>query len=163
MGHNQVAELLWALAVIAIVQIGLSYTRWGLYTISVGGNQLGASEAGVDVNRVKVANFMICSVLGGLAGILLAFRVTSIDPTAGGYDIMFRAVSAAVIGGTALAGGSGTVTGGLIGALVLAILVDGFTLQGIEAKTFDIILGAAVLVAMILNVTLQRRRQQGTL
>ena len=163
MGHNQLAELGWALAVVVIVQLGLSYTRWGLYTISTGGNILGAAETGVNVNRVKIANFMLCSVLGGLAGTLLAFRVSSIDPLAGGYDIMFRAVSAAVIGGTALAGGSGTVSGGLIGALVLAILLDGFTLQGIEAKTFDMILGGAILVAMIVNVTLQRRRQQGAL
>ncbi|HZV52610.1 MAG TPA: ABC transporter permease [Candidatus Dormibacteraeota bacterium] len=161
MGHNQVAELGWAIAVVLIVQIGLSYTRWGLYTIATGGNLLGASEAGVNVRAIKIANFILCSVLGGLAGILLAFRVSSIDPSAGGYDIMFRAVSGAVIGGTALAGGSGTVIGGFIGALVLAILLDGFTLQGIQANTFDLILGAAILVAMILNVTLQGRRQQG--
>jgi simple sugar transport system permease protein len=163
MGHNQVAELVWALAVVVAVQIGLSRTRWGLYTIAVGGNLLGAAEAGVNVNRVKVANFMVCSILGGLAGTLEVFRISSVDATAGGYDKMFQAVSAAVIGGTALAGGSGTVTGGLIGAVVLAILSDGFTLQGIEAKTFNVILGAAILVAMIVNVTLQRRRQQGAL
>jgi simple sugar transport system permease protein len=161
MGHNTYAELFWALAVIAVVQVGLSYTRWGLYTVASGGNLLGAAEAGVNVSRIKIANFMLCSVLGGLAGTLAAFRITSIDPTAGGNDIMFRAVAAAVIGGTALAGGSGTVAGGLIGALVLSILFDGFTLQGINANTFDIILGAAILIAMIINVYLQRQRQQG--
>jgi len=163
MGHNVYADLLWALAVIAVVQVGLSYTRWGLYSVAVGGNLVGAREAGVNVNLIKIANFMLCSVLGGFAGTLQAFRITSIDPTAGGNDIMFRAVAAAVIGGTALAGGSGTVTGALIGALVLSILLDGFTLQGINANTFDIILGAAILIAMILNVYLQRRRQQGAL
>jgi simple sugar transport system permease protein len=163
MGHNQVAELIWAVGVVAVVQIGLSFTRWGLYTISAGGNLLGAAEAGVNVARIKIANFMVASVLGGLAGTLEAFRISSIDATAGGYDKMFQAVSAAVIGGTALAGGSGTVIGALIGAIVLSILSDGFTLQGIEAKTFNVILGAAILVAMIVNVTLQRRRQQGAL
>jgi simple sugar transport system permease protein len=162
MGHNVYADLLWAVAVIAVVQVGLSYTRWGLYTVAVGGNLVGAREAGVNVNRIKIVNFMLCSVLGGFAGTLAAFRITSIDPTAGGNDIMFRAVAAAVIGGTALAGGSGTVTGALIGALVLSILLDGFTLQGINANTFDIILGGAILIAMILNVYLQRQRQQGT-
>jgi simple sugar transport system permease protein len=160
-GHNQVWELAWALGVVLVVQAGLSYTRWGLYTISVGGNQLGAAEAGVAVNRIKIANFMVCSFLGGLAGTLEVFRTTSIDATAGGFDKMFQAVAAAVIGGTALAGGSGTVVGALLGALVLSTLNDGFTLIGIEAKTFDIILGAAILVAMIVNVSLQRRRQQG--
>src|SRR5207237_228890 len=98
----------------------------GALVVSAGIGLVEGLGTGVNVNRVKIANFMLCSVLGGLAGTLLAFRVSSIDPLAGGYDIMFRAVSAAVIGGTALAGGSGTVSGGLIGALVLAILLDGF-------------------------------------
>src|SRR5438309_1837964 len=60
MGHNQLWELGWALAVVLAVQVGLSYTRWGLYSISVGGNLLGAAEAGVAVSRVKIANFMVC-------------------------------------------------------------------------------------------------------
>jgi simple sugar transport system permease protein len=161
MGHNTYAELAWALAVIIVVQVALSYTRWGLYTFSVGGNIVGASEAGVNVNLIKVSNFMLCSVLGGLAGILEAFRITSIEPLAGGTDIMFRAVAAAVIGGTALAGGSGTIVGGLLGALVLSILLDGFTLVGINADTFDMILGIAILLAMVLNGFLQRSRRQG--
>lgn len=161
MGHNTYAELAWMVAVVVVVQVGLSYTRWGLHTFSVGGNILGASEAGVSVNRLKIANFMLCSGLGGLAGILEAFRITSIEPLAGGTGIMFQAVAAAVIGGTALAGGTGTIVGGLLGALVLSVLLDGFTLQGVNANTFDIVLGAAILVAMVMNVTLQRRRRQG--
>jgi simple sugar transport system permease protein len=161
MGHNIYAELTWALAVVAAIQIGLSYTRWGLYTFSVGGNIVGASEAGVNVNLVKISNFMLCSFLGGLAGILESFRITSIEPLAGGTDIMFRAVAAAVIGGTALAGGSGTIVGGLLGALVLSVLLDGFTLLGVNADTFDMVLGIAILVAMVMNGYLQRRRRQG--
>jgi simple sugar transport system permease protein len=162
MGHNTYAELAWALAVILAIQVALSYTRWGLYTFAVGGNRVGASEAGVNVNLIKISNFMLCSTLGGLAGILEAFRITSIEPLAGGTAIMFQAVAAAVIGGTALAGGSGTIVGGLLGALVLSVLLDGFTLQGINADTFELILGIAILVAMILNVFLQRTRRAGT-
>jgi simple sugar transport system permease protein len=161
MGHNTYAELAWALGVIVVVQVALSYTRWGLYTFAVGGNVVGASEAGVNVNLVKISNFMLCSFLGGLAGILEAFRITSIQPLAGGTGIMFQAVAAAVIGGTALAGGSGTIVGGLLGALVLSILLDGFTLVGINADTFDMILGIAILVAMALNVFLGRSRRRG--
>jgi len=161
MGHNIYFELAWVLAVIVVVQLGLSYTRWGLYTFSVGGNILGASEAGVNVHLIKISNFMLCSFVGGLAGILEAFRITSIAPLAGGTSVMFQAVAAAVIGGTALAGGSGTIVGGLLGALVLSILLDGFTLVGINANTFDMILGVAILAAMVLNVFLQRARRQG--
>src|SRR5262249_10544477 len=141
--------------------IGLSYTRWGLYTFAVGGNIVGASEAGVNANLIKISNFMLCSFLGGLAGILESFRITSIEPLAGGTGIMFQALAAAVIAGTAVAGGCGTIIGGLLGALVLSILLDGFTLIGINADTFDGILGLAILLAMILNVFLQRTRRQG--
>jgi simple sugar transport system permease protein len=161
MGHNTYAELGWALAVVIVVQIALSYTRWGLYTFAVGGNIVGAGEAGVNVHRLKIANFMLVSGVGGLAGILEAFRITSIAPLAGGTGIMFQAIAAAVIGGTALAGGTGTIVGGLLGALVLSVLLDGFTLQGINADVFDMVLGVAILVAMVMNVFLQRRRRQG--
>ena len=74
---------------------------------------------------------------------------------------MFLAVSAAVIGGTALAGGSGTIIGALFGGAVLAILRIGFTLQGVSADTFNIILGVAILVAMTLNVYVGRMRRAG--
>ncbi|HXM58102.1 MAG TPA: ABC transporter permease, partial [Candidatus Dormibacteraeota bacterium] len=151
----------WAVAVILLMQIVLSYTRWGLYTFAVGGNIVGASEAGVNVRLLKISNFMLCSTLGGLAGILESFRITSIDPQAGGTTIMFQAIAAAVIGGTALAGGSGTIVGGLLGAIVLSVLLDGFTLVGINADTFDMILGIAILVAMVLNQFLQRSRRRG--
>jgi simple sugar transport system permease protein len=155
------AELIWALLIVAIFHVILTSTRWGLHTIATGGNLLGASEAGVRVGRIKMGNFMITSMLGAFTGILEAFRVGAIDPSAGGTQIMFYAVSAAVIGGTALAGGSGTILGAFVGALVLAILRDGFNLIGISANAFDLILGAAILVAMISNVYLARLRRAG--
>src|SRR5262249_56472118 len=78
-------------------------------------------------------------------------------------QIMFLAVAAAVIGGTPLAGGSGTIIGGLIGAAVLGILSDGFTLIGINAFTFNMILGAAILAAMIFNIHMVRLARKGEL
>jgi simple sugar transport system permease protein len=74
---------------------------------------------------------------------------------------MFYAVAAAVIGGTALAGGSGTVLGALLGMLVLAILQDGFNLLGISSNPFLIILGVAIIAAMVANVYLTRLRRAG--
>ncbi len=74
---------------------------------------------------------------------------------------MFAAIASAVIGGTLLTGGLGTVIGALVGALVLGILKDGFSLIGISAYTFDMILGAAILVTMAVNVRLMRIRDQG--
>jgi simple sugar transport system permease protein len=155
------SEITWALLIVAFFHVVLTRTRWGLHTVAVGGNLLGAREAGIRVGRVKIGNFMICSTLGGFAGIIEAFRIDSIDPTAGGETIMFAAVAAAVIGGTALAGGSGTVIGALLGAIVLGVLRDGFNLIGIDAYTFDLIIGAAILIAMISNVYLAGLRRAG--
>lgn len=157
------AEMIWALTIVAVFQLVLSRTRWGLHTIATGGNPHGAREAGVKVNRIKIGNFMITSLLGALTGILEAFRINSIEPLAGGSGIMFSAVAAAVIGGTALAGGSGTIVGALLGAVVLGILRDGFNLLGINADRFDLILGGAILGAMVLNVYLSKLRMKGSL
>ncbi|MDE2239594.1 MAG: ABC transporter permease, partial [Rhodospirillales bacterium] len=145
------SEIAWAVGIALAMHIMLRNTRWGLHTVAVGGNPTGAAEAGIHINRIKIGNFMLCSLLGGFAGILNAFHVTSIDPNAGGSDVMFLAIASAVIGGTSLMGGSGTILGGLIGAAVLGILQDGFTLLGINAFTFDIITGAAILITMISN------------
>ncbi len=155
------AEFIWAVVLTVIFHIILTRTRWGLHTIAAGGNLLGAMEAGINVSRVKIGNFMITSTLGALAGILEAFRTSTIDPSAGGFAVMFSAVSAAVIGGTALAGGSGTVAGGFLGMLVLAILADGFNLKGISSNPYQIILGIAIIGAMVANVYLTRLRRAG--
>src|SRR6266516_1653339 len=108
------SEITWAVLIVAVGHVLLTDTPWGLHTIAVGGNLLGASEAGVRAGRIKVGNFMITSMLGAFTGMLEAFRINSIDPLAGGTQIMFFAVAAAVIGGTALAGGSGTIIGAFV-------------------------------------------------
>jgi simple sugar transport system permease protein len=161
MGAWGYSEILWALLVVAVLHVVLRHTRWGLHTIATGANETGAREAGIHVTRLKVGNFILTAVLAGFTGCLEAFRIGSIDPQAGGNQIMFLAVAAGVIGGTPLAGGSGTIVGGLIGAVVLGVLNDGFTLIGINAFTFNIILGAAILVAMLFNIHVTRFARQG--
>jgi simple sugar transport system permease protein len=159
-GAGKYSELIWALVVVAIVQVLLTRSRWGMYTIAVGGNKHGAAEAGVKIHSIVIRNFMWCSLLAGLVGILEAMRSSSVTPdTAGASETMFRAVSAAVIGGTLLAGGEGTAIGALFGALFLGILRDGLTLEGINADYLDFILGLAIIVAMIINVYVGRVRR----
>jgi simple sugar transport system permease protein len=161
-GASDWAHITWCVLIVAFFHLLLTSTRWGLYTIAVGGNPLGATEAGIRAGRIKIGNFMMVSVLGGFAGILEAFRINTIDPNiGGGFGIMFLAVSAAVIGGTALAGGSGTVAGAFLGALVLAELQNGMNLIGISANPYFVILGVAILVSMIANVYLSRLRRAG--
>jgi simple sugar transport system permease protein len=159
-GAGAYSELIWALIIVAGVQVGLTMTRWGMYTISVGGNRLAAAEAGIKVRSVVIRNFVVCSVFAGLVGVLEAMRSSSVTPdTAGASETMFRAVSAAVIGGTLLAGGEGTAIGALIGALFLGVLRDGLTLEGVNADYLDFILGVAILVAMVINVYVGRVRK----
>ena len=83
--------------------------------------------------------------------------------TAGASESMFRAVSAAVIGGTLLAGGEGTAIGALFGALFLGILRDGLTLAGVDADYLDFILGLAILIAMMINIDIGRVRMRSGL
>ncbi|MEU4519896.1 ABC transporter permease [Amycolatopsis sp. NPDC024027] len=147
-------EFLWAAGLVLVMQVVLSATRFGIHTQATGGNPVGAAESGIGVNRVKVVNFAVTSTLAGIAGILQGTRVGSYDPTNGGFTTMFFAVASAVIGGTALLGGSGTVVGAFLGALLLGIVFDGFNLNGVSANAFNVVLGAAILLAMVLNVTL---------
>lgn len=162
LGADDWASLTWCLLIVAIFHLVLTRTRWGLHTISVGGNPLGATEAGINADRIKIGNFMILSVLGALAGIMEAFRIHSIDPNiGGGTRVTFTAIAAAVIGGTALAGGSGTVIGALLGMFVLAMLQNGFNLIGISANPYFLIQGAAILISMIANQYLTRLRRAG--
>jgi simple sugar transport system permease protein len=161
MGAWGYSEIAWALVIVAVMHVVLRHTRWGLHTTAIGGNIVAAAEAGIAINRIKIGNFVLTSTLGGFTGLLEAFRVGSIDPLAGGSNIMFLGVASGVIGGTAIAGGAGTIIGGLVGGIMLGVLQDGFTLQGINAFTFDIVIGAAILIAMIANVHLARRRANG--
>src|SRR3954452_9019147 len=159
-GGGVYSELIWALIIVVAVQVLLTRTRWGIYTVAVGGNKHGAAEAGINVRWTVIRNFIVCSLFAGFVGVLEAVRASSVTPdTAGASETMFRAVSAAVIGGTLLAGGEGTAVGALIGALFLGILRDGLTLEGVNADYLDFILGVAILGAMVILVYVSRVRK----
>ncbi len=159
-GGGVYSELIWALVIVIVLQVVLTFTRWGLHTVSVGSNKLGAAEAGVRVRLVTIRNFVLCALTAGFVGILEAVRSSSVQPDpAGANEILFLAVAAAVIGGTLLAGGSGTVVGALIGALFLGILKNGLVLLGVNANYLLFYTGLAVIVAMTANVYVQRVRR----
>jgi simple sugar transport system permease protein len=159
-GGGTYSELIWALAIVVILQVALTFTRWGLYTVAIGSNKLGAAEAGVSVRLVMIRNFVLCSLTASLVGIFEAVRATSVQPDpAGANEILFLAIAAAVIGGTLLTGGSGTIVGALIGALFLGILKNGLILQGVNANYLLFYTGLAIIVAMTVNVYVQRARR----
>jgi simple sugar transport system permease protein len=158
-GGGTYSELLWAIGIVVILQIVLSFTRWGIYTVAVGGNRLGASEAGVRTRLVLTRNFVLCAGLAGFVGILEAVRSATATPDpSGSNDILLQGISAAVIGGTLLQGGSGTVVGGLIGAIFLGVLRDGLNIKGVSANYFYLYLGLAILIAMAFNKYVSRVR-----
>jgi simple sugar transport system permease protein len=163
LGYEAWSEVIWATVLVILFHVLLTRTRWGLYTIASGGNILGARESGIKVNRIKIGNFMMSSSLAALAGILDAFKNSIIDPSAGGLPVVLVALAAVVIGGTAMLGGSGTVLGLWLGMLVLAVLSVGFDLRGISSNPYQMILGSAILVAMIANTYLGRLRSSGGL
>jgi simple sugar transport system permease protein len=159
-GGSTYSELIWALAIVIVLQLVLSYTRWGIYTVAVGSNRIGAAEAGISVRLVIIRNFVLCAVCAGLVGVLEAVRTTSVQPDpSGANDVLFGGIAAAVIGGTLLAGGSGTVVGALIGALLLGVLNDGLIIEGVNADYLSFYLGLAIIIAMAANTYVGRVRR----
>ena len=156
LGGYSWSEILWALGCVAVVFYLLHLSRFGSHVVAAGGNLLGAAEAGVPVRRVKIWCFVMIAVVSAFIGIIDAARITTLDPGNDGTQEMFYAIAAAIIGGTAMTGGRGTIIGALIGALVLGILYDGLYIKGVNASYFQLVLGVAILVAMIANVQLRR-------
>jgi simple sugar transport system permease protein len=160
LGAGTYSELIWAIVFVVVGQLVLTFTRWGLYTVAVGSNKLAASEAGVRVRLVIIRNFVLCAAAGGFVGILEAVRASQLEPdVAGANELLLLAIAAAVIGGTLLAGGSGTVVGALIGALFLGILKDGLILKGVNADYQLLYLGLAIILAMTINTYVRRVRR----
>jgi simple sugar transport system permease protein len=160
LGAGTYSELIWAIVIVVVGQLVLTFTRWGLYTVAVGSNKLAASEAGVRVRLVMIRNFVLCSAAGGFVGILEAVRASQLEPdVAGANELLLKGIAAAVIGGTLLAGGSGTVVGALVGALFLGILNDGLILKGVNADYQLFYLGLAIILALTINVYVHRVRR----
>jgi simple sugar transport system permease protein len=159
-GGGVYSELIWAVVIVVLLQVVLTFTRWGLYTVAIGSNKLGAAEAGVKVKLVTIRNFVLCALTAGLVGIFEAIRSQTIQPDPSGPNkILLLAIAAAVIGGTLLSGGSGTVAGAFVGALFLGILEDGLILQGVNANYLLFYTGLAIVVAMTANVYVARARR----
>ncbi len=159
-GIAGIAGFLWLLAIVIVLAVVLRRTRFGLHTIAVGSNLLAAREIGIRTQRTKITNFVIMGVLAGFAGIIESCASGSIDPSAGDNTLTLYGIAAAVIGGTSLFGGSGTVIGAMIGAFVVSSLINGLPLVGAQAGFADVPLGFAIVAAMILNIKLNALRSR---
>jgi simple sugar transport system permease protein len=158
-GAGTYSELIWALGIVVILQIVLTLSRWGLYTVAAGGNRLAAAEAGINTRLVVLRNFILCATTAGFAGLLEGIRTSSLTPDpSGSNQFLLYAVAAVIIGGTLMTGGEGTVIGALIGALFIGVLQDGLTVKGVPANYEYLWLGIAVIIAMTINVLVRRVR-----
>jgi ribose/xylose/arabinose/galactoside ABC-type transport system permease subunit len=149
--------VLWWLLLVLLFQFILTQTPYGSYTYAVGGNP-GASRAqGVSVTRIKLINFMLVGGLAGVAGLLNVARVTSVNANLG-EGLELDMVAAAVIGGTLLTGGYGSVFGALLGVLIAAELRTGLVLVGVDPRIIDGARGAIIILAVIINTVVRRKK-----
>ena len=124
--------------------------RLGRHIYAVGGNENAARAAGVQVERVKLFAYGLCGLLTGLAGVVLAARITTGQPNAGqAYEL--DAIAAVVIGGTSLAGGVGTITGTLLGVLLIGVINNGLDLLGVSSYYQAVIKGVIIVGAVWLD------------
>lgn len=147
------------LAVAVLFHIALKYTRYGKYTYAIGANPQAASVSGINVRRHLVLVYTIGGLLAGLAGVVASARAGTGQA---GMGLMYEldAIAAAVIGGTSLAGGMGRITGTVIGALILGVMLSGFTFLGVDAYYQDIVKGAIIVAAVIADQYRQRKRNK---
>ncbi len=143
--------------VVAILfHVILTNTRIGRYTYAVGSNEEAARLSGINVNLVKIISYIICGLLAGLVGIILASRMVTSQPnSAVGYEL--NAIAAAVIGGTSLMGGVGTVAGTVIGSFIIGILTVGLTMGGANYFMQQIVIGLVVIGAVTFDQLRSRK------
>jgi D-xylose transport system permease protein len=146
-----------AVAFVVVLTFVLTKTRFGRHVYAVGGNAEAARRSGINVNRVKIACFVISSSLAAFGGILLASRANSVSPSTGGASTLLLAVGAAVIGGTSLFGGKGRILDAVIGGLVIAVIQNGLPLITQRAEIQFIVTGLVLLLAASVDAISRRR------
>jgi len=140
-------SFIWFLAIALLSAAMLSLTNFGNWIKSTGGYIEAAASMGIPVNRVKIICFMLCAMLAGFAGLIQVLRLNSPLPSIG-VGLELQAVAAAVIGGTALTGGIGTVLGAIVGALLIRIIDNGLVLSQVNANWFQFAIGFLTVVAV---------------
>ncbi|MGG1312710.1 MULTISPECIES: ABC transporter permease [Cohnella] len=135
----------------------LNKTKFGKYIYAIGGNEQAARIAGINVDKYKIMLYAYAGLLSSVAGIILTSRIASGQPTAGTmYEL--DAIAAAVIGGTSLAGGIGTIGGTIIGALIIGVMNNGLDLLNVSSYWQQILKGAIITTAVLIDSRKNRRK-----
>jgi ABC-type xylose transport system permease subunit len=155
-GVSYMALLFFVLVV--VMDLAIRRTTWGRSVLAIGGNVEAARRAGINVRRIYVSVFALCSTFAALGGILAAARLASANQSSGGADTNLNAIAAAVIGGTSLFGGRGSAYSALLGILVIWSISNGLALLSVSADVRYIVTGAVLLLAVIVDSLSRRSR-----
>ncbi len=145
-----------AVAVVVLAQLVLSRTVLGRYMVAIGTNEEAVRLSGIDPRVTKIVVFVIAGLLSGLGGLFTASRLASVDPN-GAIGLELSAIAAAVIGGTSLMGGRGSVLGTFLGVLIIAILQTGLAQIGASEPAKRVITGSVIVLAVIIDAYRERR------
>lgn len=152
----------WMFALFVLIAVALDYgltrTKWGRSMFAVGGNREAARRAGINVKRIYMSAFVLCSTLAAAGGILAASRLASSSQQAGTGDVNLNAIAAAVIGGTSLFGGRGSAWSAVLGIIVIQAISNGLTLLNLSSSLRYMITGAVLAIAVIVDSLARRSR-----
>ena len=154
LGQASVGPIPIPILIMAVVLVGnhwfLTRTRWGTYVYAVGGNAEAARLAGVSLAKIQILVYVLAGALSGLAGLILAARLSSAQPNTGvGFEL--DAIAAVVLGGTSLMGGEGTIWGTTVGAFIIGVLNNGFNLMNVSPFYQLIAKGAVIVLAVLVD------------
>lgn len=128
----------------------LTQTRFGKYTVAIGGNEQTTRRAGIAVNRYKIGIYGLGGILTGIASALLLARLSSGDPTFGnGFEL--DAIAATVMGGTSLEGGEGSISGTIVGALIISIVRNAMNIFNVPSYWQQVVIGGVIVLAVVLD------------
>jgi ribose transport system permease protein len=152
------APVALTIAVYVAGHIVLTQTAFGRYVYAIGGNEAATRFSGVSVRLHKAIIYGVCGMTSAVAAVILTARLDSAQPIAG---MMYEldAIAATVIGGTSLMGGQGTLAGTLVGALIMGVLRNGLNLLGVSSFLQQIVIGAVIVGAVLVDTALKRRRR----
>ena len=155
-----IPNIVWVmLGAAAIAWVLLNKTTFGRYTFALGSNEEATRISGVNVDRWKITVYVVEGLFVGLAGIIIASRMNSAQPCLGvGYEL--DAIAAAVIGGTSLMGGVGTIPGAMVGALLLASIDNGMNLNNVNSFLQQVVKGLILLIAVAIDQWANRRQRR---
>ncbi|RUT32596.1 ABC transporter permease [Arsenicitalea aurantiaca] len=153
-------SLFWFILAAVLLHYLLTRTKAGNWIQAAGGNPNAAMARGVNVVRTKLGLFMLSSMLAAFAGVISSIRTSAANPNSGtGYEL--EVIAMVVIGGTALAGGRGTIIGTVLGIFILRVMRNGIVLIGVPGLAYNIFIGAIILGMMALHSWLERRHNAG--